>query len=126
MIEVPVAWGELVDKITILEIKNERIADPAKRANVATELRLLRERLGSVEDDPAVARLHAALKGVNEELWVIEDAIRDCERGGDFGPTFIELARSVYRTNDRRAELKRDVNLALGSAILEEKSYQPY
>lgn len=126
MIEVPVAWGELVDKITILEIKSERIADPAKLANVATELRLLRERLGTVEADPAVARLHAALKGVNEELWVIEDAIRDCERGGDFGPTFIELARSVYRTNDRRAELKRDVNLALGSAILEEKSYQPY
>lgn len=126
MIEVPVAWGELVDKITILEIKSERIADPAKLANVATELRLLRERLGTVESDPAVARLHAALKGVNETLWQIEDDIRDCERDGDFGPTFIELARSVYRTNDRRAELKREINLALGSAILEEKSYKPY
>lgn len=126
MIEVPVAWGELVDKITILEIKSERIADAGKLANVATELRLLRERLGAVEADPAVARLHAALKGVNEELWVIEDDIRDCERGGDFGPKFIELARSVYRTNDRRAELKREINVALGSAILEEKSYKPY
>lgn len=126
MIEVPVAWGELVDKITILEIKSERIADPAKLANVATELRLLRERLGTVEDDPAVADLHAALKRVNEALWEIEDDIRDRERDGDFGPKFIELARSVYRTNDRRAELKREINLALGSAILEEKSYKPY
>lgn len=126
MIEVPVAWGELVDKITILEIKSERIADPAKLANVVTELRFLRERLGAVEADPAVARLHAALKGVNEALWVIEDDIRDCERDGDFGPKFIELARSVYRTNDRRAELKREINVALGSAILEEKSYKPY
>ncbi|WP_333821930.1 DUF6165 family protein [Pinisolibacter sp.] len=126
MIEVPVAWGELVDKITILEIKSERIADPAKLANVSTELRLLRERLGDVERDPEVARLHAALKGVNETLWQIEDDIRDCERDGDFGAKFVELARSVYRTNDRRAELKREINLALGSAILEEKSYKPY
>ncbi|MDK9696941.1 MAG: DUF6165 family protein [Siculibacillus sp.] len=126
MIEVPVAWGELVDKITILEIKSERIADPAKLANVVTELGLLRERLGTVENDPAIARLHAALKAVNEALWRIEDDIRDCERDGDFGPKFIELARSVYRTNDRRAELKREINLALGSAILEEKSYKPY
>ncbi len=126
MIEVPVAWGELVDKITILEIKSERIADPAKLANVRAELHLLRERLGSVEADPAVSRLHAALRQVNETLWRIEDDIRDCERDGDFGAKFVELARSVYRTNDRRAELKREINLALGSAILEEKSYKPY
>jgi hypothetical protein len=101
-------------------------SDAAKRANVEIELRLLRERLGAVESDPAVARLHAALKGVNEALWQIEDDIRDCERDGDFGAKFVELARAVYRTNDRRAELKREINLALGSAILEEKSYKPY
>ena len=126
MIEVPVAWGELVDKITILEIKTERIADPAKLANVTTELGLLRLRLAAVAADPAVVRLHAALKDVNETLWRIEDDIRDCERDGDFGAKFVELARAVYRTNDRRADLKREINLALGSTIVEEKSYKPY
>ncbi len=126
MIEVPVAWGELVDKITILEIKSERIDDAAKLANVRTELRLLGERLGTVGEDATVARLHADLKRVNEALWQIEDDIRDCERDGDFGPKFIELARAVYRTNDRRMELKREINLALGSMIVEEKSYKPY
>ena len=126
MIEVPVAWGELVDKITILEIKSERIADAAKLVNVRTELRLLSERLGTVGEDATVARLHGELKRVNESLWQIEDDIRDCERDGDFGPKFVELARAVYRTNDRRMELKREINLALGSMILEEKSYKPY
>ena len=126
MIEVPVSWGEFVDKITILEIKAERIADAGKRANVETELRLLRERLGAVAADPVIVRLHAALRSVNEELWVIEDDIRDRERDGDFGPRFVELARAVYRTNDRRAELKREINDALGSGIVEEKSYRPY
>ena len=126
MIEVPVSWGEFVDKITILEIKAERIADAGKRANVETELRLLRERLGAVAAVPVIVRLHAALRSVNEELWVIEDDIRDRERDGDFGPRFVELARAVYRTNDRRAELKREINDALGSGIVEEKSYRPY
>ncbi|TBW33558.1 hypothetical protein EYW49_19950 [Siculibacillus lacustris] len=126
MIEVPVSWGELVDKITILEIKNERITDADKRANVATELELLRGRLAGVRLDDAVRATTAALKRVNEELWDIEDEIRDQERAGTFGARFIELARAVYRTNDRRMDLKRAINVALGSAIHEEKSYQPY
>lgn len=124
---VPIAPGELVDKITILEIKRERIADPAKRANVEHELRELAavrdQAIGSSAD---LGALTAELKGVNEALWEIEDAIRDCERNGDFGPRFIELARSVYRSNDRRSQLKRSINELLGSALVEEKSYRPY
>jgi hypothetical protein len=126
MIEVPVSWGELVDKITILEIKDERIADPAKRANVVRELTLLRERFAAAPPVDGVARVTADLKSVNESLWAIEDEIRDQERAGTFGERFVELARAVYRTNDRRSDLKREINRLLGSAIVEEKSYQPY
>ncbi|MCM2290767.1 DUF6165 family protein [Allorhizobium sp. BGMRC 0089] len=126
MIEVPVSWGELIDKITILEIKSERIADEAKRANVERELILLTERRKPVENHEAVRAITAELRAVNTALWEIEDDIRDCERAGDFGSRFIELARSVYITNDRRADLKREINSALGSAIVEEKSYKPY
>ncbi|WP_181706393.1 DUF6165 family protein [Chthonobacter rhizosphaerae] len=126
MIDIPVSWGELIDKITILEIKAERIGDPVKRANVARELQLLSERLATVPLPPAVTGLRAELKAVNTALWDIEDHIRDCERAGDFGDRFVELARSVYRTNDRRAALKKDINVALGSAIVEEKSYAAY
>lgn len=124
---VPLAIGELADKITILEIKAARLTDAAKLANVQGELDQLRgvwhrqgERLKSA------AGLKRALKEINEQLWVIEDAIRDCERRQDFGPKFIELARAVYRTNDRRAEIKREINLLAGSAIIEEKSYPDY
>ena len=124
---VEIAPGELIDKITILRIKDERIADAAKRANVRAELDTLEAaRRAALPDDPEIDRLEAGLKAVNEALWEIEDAIRDCEREGDFGPRFVELARSVYRTNDRRAELKRAVNLHLGSRLVEEKSYTPY
>ncbi|WP_193181960.1 DUF6165 family protein [Nisaea sediminum] len=124
---VPIAPGELLDKITILEIKLERMEDAAKLANVRIEFDALdavrREKLpASAELTDATARL----KAINEELWVIEDDIRDCERGGDFGPTFIELARAVYRTNDRRAAIKKEINLLLGSALVEEKSYKDY
>ena len=124
---VPIAPGELLDKITILEIKLERMEDAAKLANVRIEFDALdavrREKLpASAELTGATARL----KAVNEELWVIEDDIRDCELGGDFGPTFIELARAVYRTNDRRAAIKKEINLLLGSALVEEKSYKDY
>jgi hypothetical protein len=124
---VPVSFGELIDKITILEIKAERIADPQKAANVRNELGLLtaaRARLKIAND--AAAPLQAELKRVNAALWDIEDRIRDCERTKDFGPAFIELARSVYRTNDRRAELKRRLSELTGSAIVEEKSYRSY
>lgn len=126
MIEVPVSWGELIDKITILEIKSERIEDAAKRANVDRELSLLRERLATAPERDEVHRLTGELKAVNLELWVIEDDIRDCERAADFGDRFVVLARAVYHTNDKRAALKRALNEALGSAIVEEKSYRPY
>ena len=126
MIEVPVSWGELVDKITILQIKSDRMSDEAKLANVRKELRLLNQKLGAHAENGEVARLTGELYEVNAALWNIEDEIRDCENAGDFGEKFIELARSVYITNDKRAALKRDVNLVLGSGLIEEKSYQAY
>ncbi len=126
MIDAPVSWGELADKITILEIKSERIQDEAKRLNVEKELRLLREKLAIAPSSSALSGLVDALRAVNLELWVIEDDIRDCERDKDFGARFIELARSVYFKNDRRAALKKEINLLLGSGIIEEKSYRAY
>lgn len=123
----PISPGELIDKITILEIKAARIGDPGKRANVLAELAALeRARDDSVPGDGALAALTAELRQINEALWDIEDAIRDCERLGEFGARFVELARSVYRTNDRRAALKREISRRLGSAIIEEKSYNAY
>lgn len=126
MIEVPVSLGELIDKITILEIKERRIADEAKRTNVARELALLRARFAVSPQGEEIRRLTDDLRSVNEELWIIEDDIRDCERRKDFGERFVALARAVYHTNDRRADLKRRINQALGSAIVEEKSYAAY
>lgn len=126
MIEIPVSWGELIDKITILEIKSERISDEAKLGNIRKELDLLRSRLGARGAAADVARLAGALRDVNGSLWDIEDEIRACENAGDFGSRFIELARSIYITNDRRAELKREINIVLGSDLVEEKSYQLY
>jgi hypothetical protein len=123
---VEVAPGELLDKLTILEIKSERIADPHKRENVRTELAALVAARETLEPSPRLAELVAQLKAVNEALWDIEDAIRLCERDGDFGPRFIELARSVYHTNDRRAALKRAINELLSSSLIEEKSYTDY
>ncbi len=121
---VPVSWGELLDKITILQIKQERIEDAAKRANVTAELNALS---GIAEVAMAQsAALLAGLKAVNEDLWEIEDRIRDKELAQAFDAEFIELARAVYVTNDRRADLKRQMNSLLGSALVEEKSYKPY
>jgi hypothetical protein len=126
-IEVPVSAGELVDKVTILEIKSDRISDAGKLANVRRELAGL-----SAITDPmlkanaGLAPLKASLKSINETLWTIEDDIRDCERAKDFGAKFIELARNVYRINDRRAAVKREIDKLLGSEITEEKSYQAY
>lgn len=122
-----VSWGELIDKYTILAIKAERLADPAKRENVLREKTALdpaRNQAFAMAPDLDV--LEGRLKTVNEALWVIEDEIRDCEREKDFGPRFIELARSVYMRNDLRAALKREINERLGSRLVEEKSYQPY
>ncbi|MDL0433328.1 DUF6165 family protein [Marinobacter sp. TBZ242] len=127
VIKVPVSFGEVLDKITILEIKSERIADPEKVKNVRLELDELSATWDeAVQDQAAIADLRKQLKAVNEELWEIEDDIRDQEAAQDFGPRFIELARAVYVTNDKRAAIKKDVNLALGSRFVEEKSYQDY
>lgn len=120
---VPVSWGELIDKMTILEIKQERIAAPEAKANVEREYRLLREAAAPVEEREGVAVLRAELKAVNEALWEIEDEIRAKEAQADFGEAFIRLARSVYRKNDERAALKRRLNLLLNSELVEEKSY---
>jgi hypothetical protein len=121
----PISAGELVDKITILEVKAERI-DPAKRPNVLRELNLLREIAGRELPQDAVRPLAEELRTVNAALWDIEEGKRDCERRADFGPGFVELARAVYRENDRRAAVKRAINEAVGSEIVEEKSYRPY
>jgi hypothetical protein len=121
----PVSWGELLDKISILEIKQRRISDLTARANVTRELLALREAGAGVLRDRRIDPLRRALRSVNETLWDVEDAIRREEAQRRFGPEFIRLARSVYRQNDRRAELKRSINLALGSELIEEKSYHP-
>ncbi len=125
---IPISPGELLDKITILRIKSARIADAAKLANVKTELAMLEEVWSASvpQDDETVHRLTGELTAVNEALWDIEDDIRDEERQKRFGERFIELARSVYVTNDRRAEAKKKLNQHLGSVIVEEKSYQDY
>jgi hypothetical protein len=126
-ISVPVSYGELLDKISILEIKAERIKDPAKRDNVRRELDALQATWSA---HPAsrqdVGALRAALKAVNERLWVIEDQIRLKEKAQAFDAEFVRLARSVYFENDERADLKKRLNLALGSALVEEKSYEDY
>ncbi len=122
----PVSPGELLDKITILEIKAERIEDAQKNANVRVELNLLNAIWASDVPDVDVAEERAALKAVNEKLWEIEDDIRDEERAKRFGERFVELARSVYFTNDERARLKKVINTKMGSQIVEEKSYSDY
>ena len=126
-IKVPVSPGELLDKITILRIKSRRMRDPDKLRNVRLELEQLQETWN--ESAYSAADIGAdvdALMAVNERLWVIEDDIRDKERGKAFDADFIRLARAVYVENDERAAIKRRINLTLGSAIVEEKSYQSY
>ena len=121
---VPVSFGELVDKITILEIKSERIDDSSKLVNVRAELELLATAFARFSvPPPRAGELKAELRRINEALWEIEDQIRDCERNDDFGAKFIGLARSVYMTNDRRSAVKRQLSELAGSAIVEEKSY---
>ena len=124
---VPVSFGELLDKIAILQIKSERMTDEAKLANVRNELSALeRTWMAHPAAGHDIVRLRAELKAVNERLWVIEDEIRFKERDQQFDAEFIRLARSVYFENDERARLKREINVALGSAYVEEKSYQDY
>jgi hypothetical protein len=124
---VPISPGELIDKLTILQIKSERMTDPIKVANVRAELALLestwRESAHATSDIDAQ---WAALRRINEKLWDVEDQIRDKERDRSFDGQFIDLARAVYVTNDERAAIKREINTKLGSKIIEEKSYAPY
>ena len=127
LIEIPISPGELLDKITILEIKSERMEEDAKLANVRREFRLLDARWReAVTEDDTVRRIHGELKRINETLWEIEDDIRDKERLKEFDGEFVRLARSVYFTNDKRAKAKKELNLHLGSEIVEETSYQDY
>jgi hypothetical protein len=126
-IKVPISPGELVDKITILEIKSARMTDAAKLANVRTELTMLQDtwRTSAYASQDITAQW-ASLRKINEKLWDIEDDIRDKERARKFDQEYIELARAVYVTNDERAAVKREINTKLGSRIVEEKSYAKY
>lgn len=124
---VPISPGELIDKITILEIKSARMTDAAKLHNVRTELNLLMETWRASDYSKVdITAEWAGLRDVNTKLWVIEDDIRDKELAGEFDAKFIELARAVYVTNDERAKIKRAINTKLGSALVEEKSYKEY
>ena len=126
-VNTEISIGEFFDKITILEIKQERIKDPAKVANVTHELDVLNGILDGLSfNREDVADEVAELKTINEKLWVIEDDIRDKEAAKEFDEKFIELARAVYYTNDDRCEVKRVINLKLGSDFVEEKSYEEY
>jgi hypothetical protein len=124
---VEISPGELMDKITILQIKSDNITDSSKLKNVVYELKVLTESLTKhVSMTETLNQLFSELKKVNQELWTIEDDIRVCEKKSDFSKQFIDLARAVYVTNDKRADLKKKINLELNSAIVEEKSYEEY
>jgi len=129
LIHAPISLGELVDKITILEIKAQNITDASRLGNVRNELdalnHLLTQLFGASQRDE-LAPLKTTLREVNEELWRIEDDIRDCERKQQFDDTFTQLARSVYFRNDWRAAVKKEINLRFGSELIEEKSYRDY
>jgi len=126
-ITVPISPGELLDKITILRIKSQRMTDPVKLENVRIELDALEQvwRESRFNQTQVAADIEA-LQSVNERLWTIEDDIREQERRKDFGPEFVRLARAVYVENDARAAIKRRINVSLGSSIVEEKSYAAY
>jgi len=124
---IQVSPGELIDKMTILEVKLDHMSDPAKLANVRREHDMIKQTFrDNVADTPTLAKLIVELKATNLALWTIEDDIRDHERKGNFGESFVALARSVYRTNDQRSAIKRRINILLDSAIVEEKSYSNY
>ena len=124
---VPVSWGELIDKITILEIKSQKITDPEALANVVKELSSLSGAAAiHVADNPALEELKNRLSSVNQSLWQIEDDLREKEKNKQFDDEFTRLARSVYRLNDERAAIKRQINDFLRSELVEEKSYKSY
>lgn len=122
--KIEVSNGEIIDKLTIIEIKLERISDEAKLVNLRNEYEVLNEAAAKIisKDD----ELYKALYDINCQLWDIEDDIRDLERNKDFGEKFIETARAVYFTNDKRSEVKKQINLKTGSNLIEEKSYEKY
>jgi len=128
--QIEVSNGEILDKYTILEIKLQEIKDEAKLANVRKEYESLQPAINAIYNSTlkqeVLVELHKDLLNVNKTLWNIEDQIRDCERDKNFGEDFIELARSVYYTNDDRAEVKKNINMLTGSSLVEEKSYQQY
>lgn len=127
MPQLPVAWGEVFDKLTILQIKADKLQDIAKRVNVNKELQAIEAVVGDMTRFPAgLPVLVQALKDINTHLWGVEDAKRECERRQCFDDGFVQLARKVYFGNDQRAVIKRQINALLGSALVEEKSYQPY
>jgi len=123
---VEVSWGELVDKLTILEIKQRRLSAPAAVANVKRELAALSKVVDDLQAPAGFAALKQNLSAINESLWEIEDRIRAKEAAGSFDREFIELARAVYISNDKRAAFKREINLLLKSDVIEEKQYTPY
>jgi vacuolar-type H+-ATPase subunit I/STV1 len=127
LIQAQISVGELLDKITILEIKRQRITDAGKLDNVERELAVLSGVVAEfVTLDQACKKLMDELREVNSAIWDVEDAIRECERGKDFSDVFVQLARSVYIKNDRRALLKKQINEYTGSLLVEEKSYADY
>ena len=127
MITIPISPGELFDRITILEIKQQNIRVAKKLRHIESELAQLNHIAhASIEGSARLEKLQRELKSINETLWEIEDAIRRCEKEADFGETFITLARSVYQHNDRRSDVKRQINTLLDSEIVEEKSYEDY
>ena len=126
-INIPVSWGELIDKITILEIKMNRIQDVDKLDKISKELEALSLVFNQDCSEPElVGQLKAELRTVNEKLWEIEDDIRKCEKEKNFSHLFIDLARAVYKNNDQRSVLKREINTVLKSELIEEKSYEDY
>ena len=126
IINTPVSLGELVDKISILHIKNINIKDDEKLILIREELELLNQTLNKHIKNNDIQNYLDSLIEINSKLWVIEDDIRDCERNKKFDQTFIDLARSVYFTNDKRSEIKLEINKKFGSKIIEVKSYEEY
>jgi len=124
--KVEISNGELLDKFSILEIKMGNISDPSKLTNIENEYRELISDCTDLLRNSTISSLYAELKSINQKLWIVEDDIRECERRKDFGQEFISLAREVYFTNDERARVKKEINLASGSSLVEEKSYQAY
>ena len=126
MLSVPISNGELIDKITILLIKKERIHDKEKLLHVANELAVLEPLQEKIVSDEKVSKLKHELKNINMQLWDVEDELRDKERKKEFDTTFIELARKVYFTNDKRSQLKLEINKLSNSELVEVKSYEEY